>query len=90
MSWHGIFRELREWSETLWPEDRAAREQAKRDRLYRLLRQCFEGLVRRRQRIETLRENAATEDLRLKRHEDDYRQRLSELEQIKKQLARIG
>jgi hypothetical protein len=89
MSWHGIFREFREWSEMLWPEDRAAREQDKRDRLYRVLRRRFEGLVRRRQRIEALRPNATQGDPLLIRQEAEYRLRLQDLEQIKRRLARI-
>jgi hypothetical protein len=89
MSWRGIFRQLRHWSQTFWPEDHATRQEAKRDRLYRLLRQRFTSLVRRRQRIDGMKENIGPTDPRLMEQEADYRQRLKELEHIKRQLARF-
>lgn len=89
MCWQGIFLQIRAWSEILWPEDRAAREQAKRDRLYRLLQRRFVGLVRRREHLETLRQSATPADPRLRRQEAEYQRGLKELERIKRQITRL-
>jgi hypothetical protein len=89
MSWRTLFRELGEWSETLWPEDGTIRKQQERDCLYQSLRQRFEALVRQRRRIEELRQSAASANQELRRRERLYRERLLEMQQIKKQLARL-